>query len=366
MSNEHEHHEGSGDKSIVDALSTLGWVEEEEEEEEILPPGDNLQEQLAFFKEENKRLIGEINEKNEKIQYLELNIQELTKKAESKGIQDQAVQKLFETIESKNDEIEKLNILLDEQTKKSNRIIDDQIDKIKTLTSKIDNIKLNETDNQDLNKKIQEKDIKINELMEQLQYLEMDSIQKSKFEKLEVLLEKKDEIITEKEKAIFNVENTLKTANQKIQVLQQQFETFNLMKKDLEKKTERNKALVVEIEELTQKNISNQELVNHNEEKLEEAHKKLGNLSGKFELELGSMRNMLDDRDVDIKNLTEGTQKLQDGLQESKQIEEKLLSNIQKMKDEKIKWDSDLEENNKKIVELKKKIKLMRRDLKKM
>ncbi|KKL64116.1 hypothetical protein LCGC14_2168270 [marine sediment metagenome] len=365
MSNEQEPREGSDDKSIVDALSTLGWVEEEEEEEEILPPGDNLQEQLAFFKEENKRLIGEINEKNEKIQYFEVNVQELTKKAESKSIQDQAVQKLFETIESKNDEIENLNILLDEQSKKSNRIIDDQIDKIKTLTSEIDNINLNETDNQDLNKKIQEKDTKINELMEQLQYLENDSIQRSKFEKLEVLLEKKDEIITEKEKAIFNVETILKTANQKIQDLQQQFETFNLMKKDLEKKIERNKALVVEIEELNQKNISNQELINHHEEKLEEAHKKFGNLAGKFELELGSMRNMLDDRDNDLKNLTESTQKLQDELQESEQIEEKLLNEIQKMKDEKIKWESDLEENNKKIIELKKTIKLMRRDMQK-
>ncbi len=365
MSNEHEPREESDDKSIVDALSTLGWVEEEEEEE-ILPPEGNLQEQLVFFIEENKRLIGEINEKNEKIQNLDDNMQELTKKAEIKTVQDQAVQKLYETIENKNDEIENLCVLHDDQSKKLNRIIDDQIDKIKALTSEIDNINLNETDNQDLNNKVQEKDTKIKELMEQLQYLENDSIQKSKFEKLEVLLEKKDEVITEKEKGIFNIENTLKNANQKIQDLQQQFETVNLMKKDLEKKTERNKTLIVEIEELNQKNTSYQDLINHLEEKLEEAHKKSGNLTGKFELELGSMRNMLDDRDKDIKNLTEVTQKLQDELQESKQIEEKLLNNIQKIKDEKLKWESDLEENNKEIMELKKKIKLMRRDMKKI
>ena len=127
MSEEHEHQEDSDDKSIVDALNTLGWVEEEDEEE-IIPSEDNFEEQIAFFREENKRLIGEINQKNEKIHKLELDFQDIIEKNESKTTQNQVVQKLYETIEGKNDEIENLNLLLDQQSKKLNRIINDQID----------------------------------------------------------------------------------------------------------------------------------------------------------------------------------------------------------------------------------------------
>jgi len=358
MSEEHERQEDSDDKSIVDALSTLGWVEEEDEEEPVLPE-ENLQEQVVFFKEENKRLIGEINERNEIIHRLEVDIQDLIKRSETKTVQDQAVQKLYETIESKNDEIENLNLLLDEQSKKLNRIINDQIDKIKDLASQIEDFKSSETSSEDLNQIIQEKDTKINELMEQLQYLESDSIQKSKFEKLEVLLEKKDEIITEKEKAMFTLENSLKTANQKIQNLQQQFETVNLMKKDLENKTERNKTLVVEIEELNQKILSNQDLIDHLEKNLEEAHKNSGSLTGKFELELGSMRNMLDGRDEEIRSFSDEKLKLLNELDDFKHNEERVHSELHEVKNDKLKLDAE-------IIELKKKIKLMRRDMKKI
>jgi chromosome segregation ATPase len=357
MSEEHEHQEDSDNKSIVDALSTLGWVEEDDEEE-IISAEDNLEEQIIFFRDENKRLIGEINQKNEIVHKLEVDIQDLIEKTEGKTMQSQAVQKLYETIEEKNDEIENLNLLLDEQSKKLNRIINDQIDRIKELLEQIEEFKSNDTDNQDLNKNLQEKDNKIKELMEQLKYLESDSIHKSKFEKLEVLLERKDEIITEKEKEIFSNENSLKTANKKIQDLQQQFETVNLMKKDLEKKTERNKTLVVELEGLKQKILSNQDLIVHIEKKLEIAHKSSGSLTGKFEIELGSIRNMLDDRDEEIKGLIEEKRKIQIEQEDSKRREEKINIEILQMKDENIKMESE-------IVELKKKIKLMRRDLKK-
>jgi len=353
MSDEQEQQEDSDDKSIVDALSTLGWVEEDEEE--IIPAEKNLEEQLAFFREENKKLIGEINQKNERLQKLEVEIRDLFEKTEGKSVPNQAVQKLYEIIEGKNDEIEDLNLLLDEQSKKLNRIINDQIDKIKDLLQQIEKFKSNDTDNQDLNEKIQEKDNKIKELMEQLQYLENDSIHKSKFEKLEILLEKKDEIITEKEKEIFSIENSLKTSNQKNQDLKQQFETANLIKKDLEKKTERNKTLVVELEELKQKILSNKDLIEHLEKKLENAHKNSGNLTGKFEIELGTMRSMLDDRDEEIKGLLGEKRKIQIGQEDSKRIEEKFRSEVQEMKSENVKLESE-------IAELKKKIKLMRRD----
>ncbi|MHA2122747.1 MAG: hypothetical protein ACW990_16235, partial [Promethearchaeota archaeon] len=63
---EQEDHEEDEDQ-ISEALSTLGWVEEEEEVEETPKSDEDLREQLEFFKEENKRLIHEMNEKKELI-----------------------------------------------------------------------------------------------------------------------------------------------------------------------------------------------------------------------------------------------------------------------------------------------------------
>ncbi|MCK4688281.1 MAG: hypothetical protein KAT66_09125 [Candidatus Lokiarchaeota archaeon] len=352
MSDDHENHEEE-DKSIVEALSTLGWVEEKEEEEESpLGTEDNLMEQLNLFMNENKKLTEDLNEKNKTIKELKTNVQELTQKIEDNATQGQAIQKLYETIEDKNDEIEKLN-----------KIKTDQIEKITDLTSQIETINSEQTQNQDLLEQLQEKENKIKDLKEQLQYLETDTIQKSKFEKAEVLLEKKDEIITEKEKAIFNIENSLKSANQKIHDLQRQLETFSLLKKDLEKKDERIKQLVVEIEELKQKNITNSELISRLEERLEEAQEKSGHITGKFEVELAHMRNIINGKDSEIKELKEKAFGMENKLSETEKIEEKLLSDIQDIKDDKLKMESELEKKDLELVELKKKIKLMRRDL---
>jgi len=316
-------------------------------------------EQLNFFRDENKKLIGNINEKLEIIDKLETRVQELSTKLESEPTQSEATQKLYEIIESKNDEIENLNSGFEEEVDKSQKIIQDQLQKIKDLTTQLDESQPDQTD------LIKNKDDQIKELKEQLQYLEYDTIQKSKFQKLEVLLEKKDEIITDKEKTIFSLENSLKTANQKTQEIQQQFETFNLVKKDLEKKSERNKELAVKIEELNQKNITNLEISNRLEQKLEEAHKKSGNITGKFELELGNLRNLLDGKDDDIKTLRDKLISVYTELQEYKKIEDKILGDLQIIKDDKLKLESDIEEKNNEIVELKKRIKLMRRDMKK-
>jgi chromosome segregation ATPase len=363
MSDEREEHEEE-DKSIVEALGQLGWVEENEVKEEVPEVGEDLAEQVNFFKEENKRLIGEINDKNdlinekvELINNLESHIQTLSKQSEDESDQDQTIQKLYETIESKNDEIEHLNTLHEEESTKSKKIIDDQIQKIQELTAQIDDF-----DQSDV---ISKKDVQIKELEEQLQYLEGDTIQKSKFQKAEVLLEKKDEIITEKEKTIFTLENSLKTANQKIQEIQQQQETFNLVKKDLEKKSGRNKELLVEIEELKQKNITNLEIVNRLEEKLEDAHRTSGNITGKFEVELSSLRNVLDGKNDEIITLKENFEKVNAELQEFKTIEEKILGDIQDLKDNKLKLESEMESKDTEIIDLKKKIKLMRRDMQK-
>jgi chromosome segregation ATPase len=315
--------------------------------------------------EENKRLINELAEKDERIEVLELNAQKMSQKVESSIGQSDEVQKLYDTIESKNQIIDRLNSTLEEDSSKFNKIINDQTKKIKELSSQIENFQSEQAKNQEITKKLDEKELIIKDLKEQLQYLESDSIQKSKFEKLEVLLEKKDEIITEKEKTIFTLENEIKAAKQKIHDLQQQLETFNLVKKDLEKKTERNKALVVEIEELKQKKISNQEMIEHLEKKLEEAHKKAGNLTGKFELEMANMRSMIDYKDDQIKSLKGELKEIQTKIDNTEQIEKKFLDELEQLKNEKMKLDSDCEEKNNEIIDLKKKIKLMRRDMQK-
>ena len=354
MSDERERHEEEEDKTIVEALQNMGWVEEKEEEIELVLTDENILEQLNYFRDENKKLIHTINEKLEFIGKLENSVQELSLKVESESSQSEATQKLYEIIESKNDDIEHLNSVLEEETEKSQKIIKDQLQKIKELNTQPDQTDL-----------IKNKDDQIKELKEQLQYLENDTIQKSKFQKLEVLLEKKDEIITEKEKTIFSLENSLKTANQKIQEIQQQSETFNLVKKDLEKKSERNKELAVKIEELNQKNLVNLELIDRLEQKLEDAHNKSGNLTGKFELELGNLRILLDGKDNEIKTLRDKLISLDTELHEYKKIEDKILGDFQITKDEKLKLESDIEEKDYEIVELKKKIKLMRRDMQK-
>lgn len=362
---EREEHEDE-DKTIVEALSSMGWVEEKEEMEEITDSEGDIEEQLNFFRDENKRLIGEItqkneniNSKNEIINNLKIKVEELSRQLVEKVAGDQEAQKLTETIESKNDEIEQLNNRFEEESHKLQKIIEEQNQKIIELTSQMEEVQSNQTD------LVSDKDNQIKQLQEQLHYLESDTIQKSKFEKVEVLVEKKDEIITEKEKTIFTLENSLKAANQRIQEIQQQQETFNLLKKDLEKKTERNKELVVQLEELNQKNITNSELINRLEEKLEDAHKKSGNITGKFEMELANLRNLLDGKDNEIKTLKENYQNIDSELHEYKKIEEKILGDIQNIKDEKLKLESEIDLKNNEIVDLKKKIKLMRRDLQK-
>ena len=60
--------EEDDDRTIVDALSALGWVEEKEQEE--IKPEAGLQEQLNLFKAENEKLTEEITkltEENERL-----------------------------------------------------------------------------------------------------------------------------------------------------------------------------------------------------------------------------------------------------------------------------------------------------------
>ena len=102
-------------------------------------------------------------------------------------------------------------------------------------------------------------------------------------------MEKKDEIITEKEKEIFELNNSIQSSTQKLTTLQQQTETYNLLKKDVVKKEEKIKTLISEIDDLKQKNLSGADITRRLEERLEESHKAVA----KYELEIQTLRHFV-------------------------------------------------------------------------
>ena len=412
------------DTSMVDALSSLGWIEEKEEEQE--PPvseEDSLKEQLNFFIEQNKKLMEELTnlkEENESLKEVAGSFQhdkektiQLSKENNDtiENLLQTVVQKdtLIKDLESKIDflnetqvndseislslqnkekEIEELKFqlgdknnkvlefktsnekkdqLIQNQTTELERLkneVADQTQKINAVSSDTEKLISEQQANKKLTEKVVEKENKIKELLEQIQYLENDTIQKSKFEKQQILLEKKDELITEKEKELFNLENRQKTTNQTIKDLQQKVETFSLVKKDVEKKEERIKNFVLEIEKLTQKNITNEEFITQIQARLEESQEKSGNITGKFELEIMNLRNVIDEQITEIKDIRANENVLKNKIDESEQIEDRILTEMQNVKDEKLKVESALENKEMELIELKKKIKIMRRDIK--
>jgi len=416
MSEEHGNRKEQ-DESISDALSTLGWIEESDEEEQPLKEEDDLSEQLNFFIEQNKQLndeildlkkqLGEIlNEKenllhekekvlteteknndtienllqsivqkDDLIKDLEQQVENISQKVQNEELQTQNNAELQDLIVTKTKENEALALQLKEkealiQTQMENiaqldNSFKESSQNINELNKTIETLKKQQTTSVEMAHQLQQKEEKVKELVAQIEYLEKDTIQKSKFEKLKVLVDKKDEILTEKEKTIFELQNIIEKSNQKTKELHSQIETFSLMKKDLSKKEDRIKELVLEVEKLTQKIQTNEGFLKRMEEKLEESQQKSGNITGKFELELANLRTINDDQRREIKELSNSQKQLKDKLYEAEQIEDRILTEMQKIKDEKLKLTSNIEKKDEEIVDLKKKIKLLRRDLKK-
>ncbi|MHA1458208.1 MAG: hypothetical protein ACTSQR_00935 [Promethearchaeota archaeon] len=420
-----EQDQNEEDTSMVDALSSLGWIEEKEENLE--PPvseEESLKEQLKLFIEQNKQLAEELtnlkdeneslkaiagsfqHDKEKTIQLSKENndtienlLQTVVQKDEQITDLESKIDFLNETqvkdsdsslsIQNKEKEIEALKSQLEDNKNKViefntsnkekdqviqnqtlelvklNNIVADQTQKINAVSSDSEKLRSEQQANKEIAQKVVEKENKIKELIEQIQYLENDTIQKSKFEKQQILLEKKDELITEKEKELFNLENAKQNANQSIKDLQQKLETFSLVKKDVEKKDDRIQNLVLEVEKLTQKNITNEEFISKIQARLEESQEKSGNITGKFELEIMNLRNVIDEQLAEIKDIRDNKKDLKNKLEETEQIEDRILTEMQNVKDEKLKTESALESKEKEIIELKKKIKIMRRDINK-
>ena len=413
------------DSSMVDALSSLGWIEEKEEEEGFpVSEEESLKKQLNLFIGQNKQLTDELinlKEENEGLKAVTDSFQrekeqtiQLTKENNDtiENLLQEAVQKkdvikdleskidfLNETqvndsdiglsIQNKENEIEALKSQLEDKNQKIseftnsgvenaqviqnqslelerlNKIVADQIQKIQAVSTDIEALRSEQQNNKGMTDSLNEKENKIKELLEQIQYLENDTIHKSKFEKQQILLEKKDEIITEKEKYIFDLEIIQQTANKSIKDFQQKVETFSLVKKDVENKEKRIKNLVLDIEKLTQKNITNEEFINQIQARLEESQEKSGNITGKFELEIMNLRNTVDEQLAEIKDIRGNEKRLKNKIEESEQIEDRILTEMQNVKDEKLKLESELENKEMELIELKKRIKIMRRDIKK-
>ena len=144
--------------------------------------------------------------------------------------------------------------------------------------------------------------------------------------------------------------------------MQQKLETFSLMKKDLEKKDQRIKELVLEHEKLSQKTQTNEEFIAQLQSRLEEAQEKSGNITGKFESELTIIKSIVSDQTNEIENLKDNESKLKNKLYEAEQIEDRLLTEMQQVKDKNLKLESELESKETELIELKKKIKILRRD----
>ena len=78
------------------------------------------------------------------------------------------------------------------------------------------------------------------------------------------------------------------------------------------------------------------------------------------------MRNLIEDKNAEIKHLNEYKSKLKDKLYEAEQIRNRILTQLQQAKDEKLRLEVDLESKEKELIDLKKKFKLLRREVQKL
>ena len=106
---------------------------------------------------------------------------------------------------------------------------------------------------------------------------------------------------------------------------------------------------------MKQKNLSGTDITRRLEERLEESHKTIA----KYELELDTIK----EKESEIEALKVSDRILKNKFHEAEQIEDRLLTDLQNVKDEKLRIEVELEGKDAEIIELRKKIKVMRRDL---
>ena len=385
------------DDSLSDALSALGWIEEEEGKESKEEMPSSLEDQVNFLLKKNKQLeeqnlmlknyIEQLDSSSSKVEKPEVANDFESKINEKDGIiskltteRDNINKKLKEQrdkIISLDLKVGEQNDLLIEKDKQFNEFsvkfsqLNEKENIIKQLEAKIKEFELGEHGTSEFQEKIKQRDSQIQELHQQIQYLEKDTIQKSKYDKLKVIIEKKDEIITQKEKALFDKENSLSKVKEEINELTgkvketekihekiaEKNEEINFLKGEinhLNQQLEKSKTLQDKIKEfeeqlikrerenveITKSSMAKEEIVKRVEQKLELAQKE-------------SVK-----KDIEIENLKINFEKELEAL---KTKENSYLDNIQILKMENSRMEKESGKLKDEIIDLKKKIKVLRR-----
>ncbi len=385
------------DDSLSDALSALGWIEEEEGKESKEEMPSSLEDQVNFLLKKNKQLeeqnlmlknyIEQLDSSSSKAEKPEVPADFESKINEKDGIiskltaeRDNIKKKLKEQREkiiSLDLKVGEQNDILIEKDKQINEFsiefsqLNEKENLIKQLKAKIKEFESGEHGISEFQEKIKQRDSQIQELHQQIQYLEKDTIQKSKYDKLKVIIEKKDEIITQKEKALFDKENSLSKAKEEINELTGKVKETEKIQEKIAEKNEEINFLKGEINHLNQqleKSKSLQDKIKEFEEQLikretenveitkssmvkEEIVKRV-----EQKLELAQKESVK--KDIEIENLKINFEKELEAL---KTKENSYLDNIQILKMENSRMEKESGKLKDEIIDLKKKIKVLRR-----
>ncbi len=385
------------DDSLSDALSALGWIEEEEgiESKEEMP--SSLEDQVKFLLKKKKKLEEQNLMLKNYIEQLDSSLStaekpEIPNDFESKiNGKDEIISKLTverddiskklkeqrEKIISLDLKVGEQNDLLIEKDKQINEFslnisqLNEKENLIKQLEAKIKEFELGKNGISEFQEKIKQRDTQIQELHQQIQYLEKDTIQKSKYDKLKVLIDKKDEIITQKEKALFDKENSLNKAKEEIQELMGKVKETEKFHERLAEKGEEIDFLKGEIAHLNlqlekSKSLQNkikefeEQLIKRERENVEITKSSMAKeeIVKRVEQKLELSQKEAVKKDIEIENLKINFEKELEAL---KVKENGYLDNIQILKMENSRMEQESGKLKDEIIELKKKIKVLRR-----
>lgn len=385
------------DDSLSDALSALGWIEEEEgiESKEEMP--SSLEDQVKFLLKKKKKLEEQNLMLKNYIEQLDSSLStaekpEIPNDFESKiNGKDEIISKLTverddiskklkeqrEKIISLDLKVGEQNDLLIEKDKQINEFslnisqLNEKENLIKQLEAKIKEFELGKNGISEFQEKIKQRDTQIQELHQQIQYLEKDTIQKSKYDKLKVLIDKKDEIITQKEKALFDKENSLNKAKEEIQELMGKVKETEKFHERLAEKGEEIDFLKGEITHLNlqlekSKSLQNkikefeEQLIKRERENVEITKSSMAKeeIVRRVEQKLELSQKEAVKKDIEIENLKINFEKELEAL---KVKENGYLDNIQILKMENSRMEQESRKLKDEIIELKKKIKVLRR-----
>jgi len=385
------------DDSLSDALSALGWIEEEEgiESKEEMP--SSLEDQVKFLLKKKKKLEEQNLMLKNYIEQLDSSLStaekpEIPNDFESKiNGKDEIISKLTverddiskklkeqrEKIISLDLKVGEQNDLLIEKDKQINEFslnisqLNEKENLIKQLEAKIKEFELGKNGISEFQEKIKQRDTQIQELHQQIQYLEKDTIQKSKYDKLKVLIDKKDEIITQKEKALFDKENSLNKAKEEIQELMGKVKETEKFHERLAEKGEEIDFLKGEITHLNlqlekSKSLQNkikefeEQLIKRERENVEITKSSMAKeeIVKRVEQKLELSQKEAVKKDIEIENLKINFEKELEAL---KVKENGYLDNIQILKMENSRMEQESGKLKDEIIELKKKIKVLRR-----